>query len=265
MILRKLILIIIIIAFGKNIKAQIKNNRIEAFRPNKVLIVSFFPEMYLVDDEHRFAKANNKDHKQILNYFRQSLDNEIIKVIGDSIRCISLLNSSTESASDDLTLIYQNARYDYVSPMQMKFPKNKVKYYIKPKDIETYQKHKSRNSIKDGQIESKVVDRNTQLFNISFKSNKLLFNLSKKYNNDYFLFINQFEIRSDYSNPYSSGSGTYPRKIKVHYSIFDAKGNFVFGSFAQTDLPPNENYLTNISKNYFPIIVKKIYQNSPFQ
>ncbi|RLD49553.1 MAG: hypothetical protein DRI94_11005, partial [Bacteroidetes bacterium] len=84
-------------------------------------------------------------------------------------------------------------------------------------------------------------------------------------NNDYFLFINQFEIRSDYSNPYSSGSGTYPRILKIHYSIYDAQGNFIFGSFAQTKLPPTENYLKNISQKYFPIIIKKMYQNSPFK
>ncbi len=265
--MKKLFLILLLLTITLNSFSQtkFKPNKILAFRPKKILVVPFFPYMYLVDDEFRFAKANNKTHKQILNYFRQSLDNEVIKILGDSINCISLLNNTTQDNQDYLTALYQFARYDYVSPMQMKFPKNKTKFYIKPKDIEKYEKHTSRKAIKDGQIESKVVDRNTQLFNISFANKKILQKTAQHFGNDYFLFINQFEIRSDYSNPYSSGNGTYPRIIKIHYSIYDYKGNFVFGSFSQTKLPPTENYLKNISEKYFPVVIKKMYQNSPFK
>ena len=260
-----LILTLFLLTLDSFSQTKLQPNKILAFKPKKVLIVPFFPYMYLVDDEFRFAKANNKTHKQILNYFRQSLDNEIITIIGDSIKCISLLNSTTQNSEDYLTAIYQLARYDYISPMQMRFPKNKTKFYIKPKDIKQYEKHNSRKAIKNGQIESKVVDRNQQLFNINFADKKILQKTSQHFGNDYFLFINQFEIRSDYSNPYSSGSGTYPRTIKIHYSIYDSQGNFIFGSFAQTKLPPTENYLKNISEKYFPVIIKKMYQNSPFK
>ena len=231
-----------------------------AITPSKVLIVPFFSLMYLVDDEYKIAKQSNKEHEQILNYFRQSLDNEINNTFNDSVESISILSSTTGDSQEDLFSIFENIQHYYATPLATKINKNNLKYFLIPKDKSEYIKHESRHSISGGQIKSRVVNRDLQFMHVIFKDTNLLSDLSKKYNNDYFLFITQFEIRKNYSSPYST-----TKKLKVHYSIYNNNGKFVFGSYVTNQIPTNENSLETITNDYFSLISKKIFNNSPFK
>ena len=237
-----------------------QNQKTSAVKPRNVLVIPFFPMMYIVDEEFKIAKQSNKKHEQILNYFRQSLDNEINKTLNDSVQSLSILSSTTGDSQDDLFKIFENIQHYYATPLSTKLDRKKSKFYLMPKDRTEYLKKESQRTISNGQIKSRVVNRDLQFMHVIFKDTNLLSNLSKKYDNDYFLFITQFEIRKNYSSPYST-----TKKLKVHYSIYNAAGKFVFGSYVTNQIPSNENSMETITKDYFSLISKKIFNNSPFK
>ena len=62
---------------------------------------------------------------------------------------------------------------------------------------------------------------------------------------------NQFEIKNILTDYAATGNETNEREIKVHYSIFDDKGNQLGGNIASVRFPASCNKTEEITKNTF--------------
>lgn len=90
--------------------------------------------------------------------------------------------------------------------------------------------------------------------NVVVRDPALLPDLAKKYNNDYFIFLNEVDIKTHFEDCINLALKIYQREIKVHYTIFDKKGNQVYGDVAVVQFPSNENRVDEIVKQNFPKI-----------
>jgi len=54
---------------------------------------------------------------------------------------------------------------------------------------------------------------------------------------------------------------TYNMVIKLHYSIFDNTGKYLFGSFAIAEYPATETDMLKICTQSLPVAVSKIKQS----
>ena len=72
------------------------------------------------------------------------------------------------------------------------------------------------------------------------KNNEVLNYLNKKYKAEYFLFINQLDIKND-KDSYNITTNTYLRRVEVHYTILDRNGKQIDAGIASSSFSSKEN------------------------
>lgn len=88
-------------------------------------------------------------------------------------------------------------------------------------------------------------------------NDELLATLNKKYQAQYYIFINELDIKRGMESQYVNSSKVEDRTIKVHYTIFNNKVEVSSGAIITT-FDGNENDINKIIKSQFGIIAEKI-------
>ncbi len=89
--------------------------------------------------------------------------------------------------------------------------------------------------------------------NIKISDEKLLGYLNNKYKTDYFVFVNQLDIKND-ENTYDLTTNLYQREVTVHYSIIDKTGKNISAGISTAHFSSKENEPKKIvSQSFSPI------------
>ena len=99
--------------------------------------------------------------------------------------------------------------------------------------------------------------------NVKFEDIALINTMTVKYGVSYIVFINEFDITGDFSDPYKVSDKSYNRTATVHYSIFRSDGQFIYGDYVTVDFPARESVAARICAEYLPEIAKKIGRRIP--
>lgn len=262
--LRKVLFFLLIVPFTMTAQDFVELETTTSSDKKTVLIIPFNSEMYQNKEGEFIGKASNMNYEQSVNYFKQSLDSALLKAMKDSCRAISLLNSYTQGISTDLIEVHTASNY-YMSdrPAALESKKsnelfNKFNFKKKKnKDLEELeQKHQ-------GEVVSVREDLSKKFMNVRFSEKDVINNLTLKYGAKYLVFITEFDLVADYSNPYTVADKTYTRTIKVHYTIFSSEGKFIYGNYETVEFPASNDNISDICTNNLPIVVKKIARKIP--
>jgi len=180
-----------------------KENPADAVR--KIMIIPFEPKLYMSDIDMKINELTKWTFQQIRENFRNQLNAQLKLKLQSSAPVVSFYADSSKM-SKDLLYIYKstNLSYDLLSPSpEIKNPT-------------------SQNRITNGQL-SVEVGSDKKFMNAKINDDKLLNYLSTKYKTDYFIFINQLDIKNNMET-YDLATDIYQREITVHYSIFDKSG-----------------------------------------
>jgi len=261
------LLIIIILIFTSNINLKSQDNIIDSTNldtAKTILLIPFSQYMYYNDAMLEFAKNSNMTYEQMLNFTQTQLDFNLQKAFFEG-STVSLLNNYTYSASEDLDIIYSMIGY-FLDECPTKNDTTEKKSFFNK-----FEKRKTKSSGKEiqdgifgGEQKNIQKDNSNKFVNIKFEDENFLKDLSKKYDVDLMLFITQFEIKGDFSDPLNVSSDSYNYWIKIHYSIFDFKGKFLYGNISQIPFPSTNKYIKTVYKIYFPKLVENIKQAPPF-
>jgi hypothetical protein len=118
-------------------------------------------------------------------------------------------------------------------------------------------KNPSKFAIKDSLPPKKGVKkpaREVQYINSEVTDEALVPELSKKYNSDYVIFLNEMDIKTHSDDCINLAMKIYRRDLKVHYTIFDRSGKQVYGDVAVSNFGSNSNDVNEIMKQNFPTI-----------
>lgn len=189
----------------------------------KICLVPFEPKLYMSEIDQKINQQTKWNWETIRENFRHELDAQLKLKLQSSFTVLSFYADSAKMAKDlDYTYNSTSLSYDPVS---------------KPTDAKTPNATKS--GISNGQI---VVEQsgdkkfmNTKLTNV-----EVLSYLNKKYSSEYFIFINQLDIKND-MNSYDMNTDTYQREIVVHYSILDITGKTINAGVATSRFSSKEN------------------------
>lgn len=271
--MNRLIVFAVLLAYSININCQESLQFVYGPKYDlRLLIVPFDPIIYYNDATSEIAPKYNMSHDELMMYFRTELNRFLNNSLVDSCYTVNLLNDNTKVARQDLAGIYTNISYEMRSSMQNKpedpddegfFKKilNKKKHE-KAKENKEGELYKTYTS--NGEIHNKRSSTKNLYLHIVFKDPDFIPELSVRRKVDRFLFINQFEIKGNYENPYASGTNEFTRTLKVHFSIYDHLGDLVHGSYASVDIPFYLYDKEKIVSNYFPEIVRQIIHNIEF-
>jgi hypothetical protein len=239
----------------------------------KIALVPFDPYIYYNDATSIIAKRDNENHDEIMMYLRSQLNMQLYNAMMDSCIVINLLSEKTREANDEIYEIYSTLSYEMGLAMQNRpenyedLPKegffNKLKNK-KEEERKLKEMEEAKTRIEKGELVDGKMSYEDKYVHIKIVKPNLLQSVADKLNVEYFLFINQFEIKGDYRDPYISGNPNAMRTLKVHFSLYDFKSNLIHGGFGENKIPFHLDDKREIVNKYYPEVIRQIILNIDF-
>ncbi len=206
----------------------------------KICIVPFEPKLYMSEIDQKINQVTKWPWETIRENFRRQLNDQLKLKLQSTFSVLSFYADSAKM-SKDLDYAYNSTGLSY-DPVN------------KPTDAKSANVTKS--GVSNGQItveqSSDKKFMNTKLTNV-----EMLAYLNKKYQSEYFVFINQLDIKND-MNSYDIASDTYQREVVVHYSILDLNGKTINAGIATSRFSSKENNPKKIVSQCFSPIASYI-------
>lgn len=221
-----------------------------------VLIIPFEPKLYISDIDNQIAVKNEMNFQDIKAKFRAALDQNIFITLKNYFTPLSFYTLNEEEARTELSYIYNSIGYKYeVLEVEAEEETKGKKFANKFKKKENNDEYIEA-SVQNGQVVSQVDNREKYMKTV-LSNDQLLTNLNKKYQAEYYIFINELDIKRGVDSQYTNSNTTQDRTIKVHYTIFNNKEEVSSGAIITT-FDENENDINKIIKSQFGIIAEKI-------
>lgn len=222
---------------------------------HRVMIVPYEPQYYLSDADHEIVKETGKDPAIIRESFRKSVDLYVQRLISGYTPCLSLLNDadSMPQLKETLISIYNKAGYRYEAVMPMPV----IKEYT---DSVTRSLKKVNKETDDSRTATQyyIPPPDARFMNAVLSKPEVLQEIFAEFGTDIFVFLNQFEIKTNYKNCLDIANKIYQRELMVHFSVYDFTGKQLAGSYALAFFPSDSNKASEIVKTCFPEIAKII-------
>lgn len=221
------------------------------FGQKNILIIPFDAKMYNNQESKAICEYSGVSYDKSIEKIRTDLDMHIYSALKDSMNVSSMLRTYTTDASTDMEVVHDNSVY---------YQSDKV---VDDIDKPSKKSGAPNSSIIAGEVVSVVTDNSEKLMNVKFQDPQLFRDLIQSYQAQYIVYLTQFELLGNYSDPYAVAENTYLRAIKVHYVIYNSLGKFVYGNIATTTFSAKVNDLDQICDQYLPRIAKQIARRIP--
>jgi len=185
-----------------------------------IAVVPFMPQMYNNDLARLWYKTGEslcqeKQFKDINKALIQLLND----TLGQEYGILDLNESQTISTTDYLLEFYLLSSFSFKDTFPQK--DTKLKFLKKKKKTQIER-------IDRGQLKFEKEDRTHQYLNADIRNMKSYRKYCKELGVDEVLFINQFDVKGDFS-AYNSGRETN-YYINIHYSLYDKEGHLLLGN-----------------------------------
>jgi hypothetical protein len=181
-----------------------------------VLIVPWNPKLFNADPDvsRAMSKETGQKYDQIQYAFSRGIIDQIKKQFGSGYAVTSLLDD-TAAMKKDLQYVFEVSGGEWIP---VNAPLNPA-----PKVEDPKKKTPPNPNLKNGQLQTQEQE-GEKFMNAAVFSPNLLGYLKKKYNADYVIFLNQFDLGNDLgSDPYNIQQRTdYKRKAILHWTIFSS-------------------------------------------
>lgn len=223
-----------------------------------LLVIPFESVMYISDINRDLALANDLNSEEILQRFTAALDQSILYTFQEKCNVSSFYMLEDEESKTDIKYVFENRKLEYelVANTVEKTKTEKLKQKLKKKEDNSYQK----GQIQNGQIVTKR-DVRDRYMKAVVTDQKVLDSMSQKFNNKFFLFINELDIKNKYGDAIAMQQMNFTREIKVHYTLYHTNGEILSTGISSTEFPSTENDINVIIKSYFPILAQYIFDD----
>ena len=233
----------------------------------QILVIPFDPYLYFSDADAEIAAKSNIAMPKVRQMFRRRL-NALLDVQGYEM--IRLLGGKTKDSTSDLNKIYSSVTYGYQDMIYSKYNPNNAQYQTEDNATQKDDRNwfeKKRDKMQ-GMNQATATSYNTpkdhgKYFGVRIANPEFFTYFKQKYDVDYYIFINQFEVKTNYENCLDRAALNYERTFTTHYSIFDANGKQIAGNKFKTHYNSNSNYIMTIVADNAPKIVERIMADIP--
>jgi hypothetical protein len=241
-------LILLLSLLSLSSQAQVKSSVADTILYSKILVVPYNPYMHLSDADDDISEFSEKNKAEIRKQFRLGLLQDVNERLTTSYQVYGTRNFVGQDEQQDIEALYSMIDYHLDTVCPPVYP---------IKDTLTLKEKLF------GNTKTKPKGEKMEYMNIGISHPEVLTLYSKKYGTDLFIFLNQFDIKTNYNNCHDLALKTYDREIKVHYSLFDAAGKQVYGDAVTVFIPHSSNYVDEIIAKNFPAISDYIYKHIP--
>ncbi len=272
---RKSSLIIFLLSccgFGLFGQETTETTRQDSFKFENVMIIPFDEGMYFSDCDRELAKSNKMTPYEVMVAFRYGMSGSVnTTIFGGTRKTRQLLNDTARTAAYDLARIYKSIGYKMEKPVGM--ISNQQQHEVEsgaPKPVFGKLFGKGQNTVNadnsEGQDEDKIgvySSGDRKFLNAKIHDVRMLEYLHKQYKTDLFVFLNQFEIITNYEHCLDRATNNFERTVKVHYSVYDVTGKQIAGDAAIVNFGSNSNSVYKIIDSNFPKVSAEIVQELP--
>jgi hypothetical protein len=218
----------------------------------KLLLVPFDPTFYMSDFDKEVSETSKMSYNEMREKYRNDLDFALGVLLKEKYASESMLRNTSEETIKDLNTILHGIKYEWV-PVDHKDKK--------PGKNESTS-HASKQQITRGEVVVKP-DNTTKYMRVKVTNPELLKELSQKYNSQYFVFVNQFELKNAYKDQLEIMRDTYKREVRVHYSVLDVSGKEINGGIGVVTFDNHMNDINEIIKTTFPKVSEQVLASVP--
>lgn len=256
--IRKPAALLLLLTLANSLFAQMTGDgQLLAPSSERVMIIPFNPNYYLSDADREIAEVNEKKAHEISAIFRHGLDLSLQAQVRNVFDTYSILYDTANAASADLTQLYNGITYKYQKPFDLG-AENPAREDTHQSDLfgmnQPADETPDRKQLK--KEEEEVGPK--EYMNAVLRSPEVLRTFSAKYAADYFVFINQFELKTNYETCLDRSANNFQREVLVHYSIYNAAGEQLKGGVLNVVFGSNDNRLDQIIGEYLPQITSGI-------
>jgi len=241
-------------------------------RKKRVLVVPFDERIYFNDATADIARRDGLNHDEIMEYFRYQLNLNLINSLIDSCEIVDLMTNNTREDEADITGLYTTMSYELrlaefeidTENMGLFARKRAEKLEEARRKQREEEMENARPGMQNGELVGRKQNTDDMYLHIVIGQPEVLKEIASRRKVDYYLFVNQFDIKTDYRDPYISGQRNVQRLMRVHFSIYNTNGEFVSGNYASTKVPIYEDDKERIVNLYFPEIMRQILKKIKF-
>lgn len=223
---------------------------------HKVMIIPFDQYNYFSDADPELAEKNEKPVTDISRLFRYGLNYNISARVISTNDAYNILTDTTVQSGTDLKMIYASITYRFEHPMNVVKGDSVGKTVAQPdlfgNGVVEEEKKEKNNTFKKKTEEED--EQNTKYLNAVITHPEIFGTLQQKYGTDLFLFINQFELVTNYNHCLDRTANYFERKVVVHYSIYDANAKQLQGGVHTVTFSSGETNVDKIIATQFPLI-----------
>jgi len=237
------------------------------YDPNmqQVLIVPFDPYLYFSDADDEIAARSNMPRTKVRQVFRRRL-NAMLEAPG--YENIYLLGTKAKDTLSDLNRIYSSVTYNYqevINNPNLKdddLQANASASSANKSWLETQKDKLAGNDPSDSKYD--LPKDHGKYFGVKIKNPQEFFSFfNTKYGIDYYIFISQFEVKTNYEHCLDRAAQNFERTFTTHFSIYDSTGKQIAGNKFKTHYNSNSNNVMQIVADNMPKIAERILAELP--
>lgn len=209
--------------------------------PESVMVLPYMPMMHLSDADQDISVTSGMTPNEV----RELMRLELLKDLQADLKT----DYSVRIPSRDFVLNNSN---DMENLYHVMYFNEDTVYPVKyPVPLSKEEKEKLRAEKTE---RGKAPEKEKKYINVGMYDQKIFPDLAHKYNADYFIFLNELDIKTRYDDCMDLALKIYRRDLKVHYSVFDRTGKQVYGDVAVAHFASNSNDVKEIMNKNYPVI-----------
>lgn len=228
----------------------------------RILVVPFDPYLYFSDADDEIARHSKIPRQNVRHVFRGRLN---ALLAPEGYETINLLGGVYRDSVSELSTLYRSLSYGYQDNKQSRYNHQPtIKAKERENALEWVKRKKNDLNIRGGQPSTvPVAQDENKHFGVKVKDPKFFSHFNGQYGIDYYVFINQFEVKTNYENCLDRATWNYERDFLVHYSIYDSKGELVSGNKVKVPYQSNMNDVQRIVSDNMPNMAKRVLADLP--
>lgn len=227
----------------------------------QILVIPFDPHLYFSDADDEIAQVSKMPRVKVREVFRRRMD-ALLEPEGYEV--IHLLGGQFADSVADLNKIYTSVTYNYQEILYSDSYEQNVPSVEPDKSMKGWiNRQKSKIS---GTTNDKAIDQGKfegQYFGVRVKDMNFFEFYHYKYSVDYYIFINQFEVVTDYEHCLDRAAQNYQRYFITHFTLFNKNGKQIAGNKFKVHYDSNSNDVYRIVADNMQKIAQRIINELP--
>lgn len=227
-----------------------------------VLVIPANKKMYTSYFDKQMCEANQIEFSALRDSILSGLAEQIAVAFQDSTTS-GVIPESKSGYIEDMDFVYESITFKQDHMPQPKvektsFSKFQNRFKSKPK-----KPTKTGTYMEGGQIVT-TTDYTPKFTSVQFNNTDFLFLLNRKYQSNYFVFVNLYEmVISTQSTQIDIQSENYPRVVKVHYTVVDKEGVEIGKGVAEMHCSSYDDKLDYLIDHTFTQVGHQIVADTP--